>query len=313
MLSIHRIGVLVALAAVAHAGACGEDARELRVTEGLQPINGTELYIKRMGAGEPIVVVHGGPLLEHGYFLPHLAPLADGYELIFYDQRLSGRSAARVDSASVRITMFVDDIEAIRQELNLGRIHLIGHSWAGLLAMRYALRYEENLRSLLLLNSVSASSALWQEEERALAERVTDDDRRQREAIRQSDGFAAREPAAIRQLLLLAFRPQFSDTSRLADLELYVPEDYMERSRQFASMAPDLATWELHEELGRLDVPVLIMYGADEVAAALGGTAFRERLPQAEFVLVEDAGHFPFIEQPEAFLDAVRAFLRGVR
>jgi len=311
-LAIHRAGGFAVCAAVALAGACGQDAREPQITEGLQPINGTELYVKRMGAGEPIVVVHGGPLLEHGYLVPSLAPLADQYELIFYDQRLSGRSAPNVDSASVRLATFVDDIEAIRQALDLGRIHLVSHSWGGLLAMRYALRHEEHLRSLLLLDPVSASSALNQEEERLLGERVTDLDRRQREVILQSEGFAVREPDAIRQLLLLAFRPQFGDTSRLADLELYVPADYIERSGQFAYMAPDLATWELHEELGRLSVPMLIMYGADEVAVALGGAAFRERLPHAEFVLVQDAGHFPFVEQPEAFLDAVRTFLNGV-
>jgi len=311
--SIRRIWMLAALAAVIPVVNCGPGSREPQVTAGLQPINGTELYIKRMGAGEPVVFVHGGPLLEHGYFLPHLAPLADEYELIFYDQRLSGRSAAHVDSASVRIATFVDDIEAIRQALDLGRIHLIGHSWGGLIAMRYALRYEENLRSLLLLNSVSASSALWQEEERQLAQRATETDRREREAILQSEAFAARQPDAIRQLLLLAFRSQFSDTSRVAQLELYVPEDYFERGRQFAYMAPDLAEWELHEELAQLNVPIFIMYGADEVAVSLGGAAFHERLPQAEFVLVEDAGHFPFIEQPDAALDAVRAFLRGVK
>ena len=128
-------------------------------------VNGTELFVKRLGAGEPIVVVHGGPLLEHGYLLEHLEPLAEDYELIFYDQRLSGRSAARADPGSIRLATLVDDIEALREALELGRIHLMGHSWGGMLAMRYAIAHPDNLRSLLLLDSMAASSELWRAEE----------------------------------------------------------------------------------------------------------------------------------------------------
>lgn len=310
---VSRLHVVALVATVIQTSACGEPApREPEVREGLQPINGTELYVKRMGAGEPIVVVHGGPLLEHGYLVPHFAPLADAYELIFYDQRLSGRSAPTVDSASVRLATFVEDIEALRQALDLGPIHLMAHSWGGLVAMRYAVEYQENLRSLLLLDAVSASSTLWLEEQQRLAELITDDDRRERDAVRRSEGFEARRPEAIRQLLLLSYRPLFSDPSRIGDLELYVPDDYAERSRQFAYMGPDLAHWELHDELARLTAPILILYGADEVGVEFGGAAFRELLPHAELVLVEGAGHFSFIEQPDAFLGAVRAFLRGV-
>ena len=311
---IVSLRVVAIVAAVMLALACGEPApRQPQVTEGLQSINGTELYVKRMGAGEPMVVVHGGPLLEHGYLVPHLAPLAESYELIFYDQRLSGRSAATVDSASVRLATFVDDVEAIRQALDLGRIHLMAHSWGALIAMRYAVEHEESLRSLLLLDAVSASSTLWQEEQQSLAERITDDDRRERDAIRATETFKARQPEAIRRLLLLAYRPQFHDTAQLAALDLYVPEDYARRSEQFAYLGSDLASWDLHEPLARLSVPILILYGADEPAVTLGGAALRERVPHAEFVLVQDAGHFPFIEQQDAFLGAVRAFLEAAR
>jgi len=310
----NRVRVITLLLALVQSAACGRPStREPQVTEGLLPINGTELFVKRMGAGEPIVVVHGGPLLEHSYLVPYLAPLADSYELILYDQRLSGRSASTVDSASVRLATFVDDIEAIRQALDLGPIHLMSHSWGGLLAMHYALEHGDNLRSLILLDPVAASSELWQAEQRQLAERITDEDRRARAAIRESEAFNARRPEAIRELLLLAFRPLFHDTARFASLDLYVPEDYAPRSALFGAMGPDLVSWDLHEGLARLTVPMLILYGADEPAVTLGGAALRERVPHAEFVLVEDAGHFPFIEQQDAFLGAVRAFLQVFR
>jgi proline iminopeptidase len=293
--------------------ACAEPQRMPPGTDGLQTINGTELYVKRMGAGEPIVVVHGGPVLEHGYFLPHLAPLADSYELIFYDQRLSGRSAPSVDGATVRIDTFVEDIEALREQLDLRSIHLMGHSWGGLLAMRYATLYAENLRSLTLVSSMAASAALRQDEELIQDERITPEDRRDRATIQASDEFANRQAEAIRQLLLLSYRSAFHDRARIAELELYVPDDYVARSAQFGRMRADLADFDYHDDIASVAVPVLILYGASEPAVYLGGAALRERVPHAEFVTISDAGHFPFVERPQAFLRAVTEFLEKTR
>jgi proline iminopeptidase len=281
--------------------------------EGLREINGTELFVKRVGAGEPIVVVHGGPMLEHGYLLSSLEPLADDYELIFYDQRLSGRSAPEVDPASVTVAAFVEDIEGLRESLGLDSFHLMAHSWGGLLAQHYAIRHGDRLRSLILLDSMAPTAELWQREESVLAERVTDEARAEREEMMASEAFANREPEAIRDLLLLSFRTQFVDPTRVSELDLYVPEDYMARSQRFGALGPELESFDLREALASVTTPTLVLYGADEPAAGLGGVALEAALPDAELVTIGGAGHFPFIEQPEAFQEAVRRFLESVR
>ncbi len=301
--------LLLALLTSSVAGAQAEGAAR----EELMPVNGTELYVNRMGHGEPILIVHGGPVLEHGYLLPHLAPLAEGYELIFYDQRLSGRSAPRVEPESVRIATFVEDIEGLRTSLGLDRIHLMAHSWGGLLALRYALAHEDRLLSLVLLSSMSASSKLWKEEEKLLAERLTAEDKEKRQVILASEAFKSRPTEAIERLLRLSFKHQFHDPAGLDALRLYVPEDYMERSRQFAGMQGDLTDFDLHEELGGLSVAALVLYGSEEPGARIGGTALHEALPGSKLVLLEESGHFPFVEQPAAFLETVREFLAGLR
>jgi len=250
--------------------------------------------------------------MEHGYLLPHLEPLADQYELIFYDQRLSGRSAGQVDPETVRIDTFVADIESLRRQLGLGAVHLMAHSWGGLLAQHYAITHGENLRSLTLLDSMAASAELWQAEGEALAERVDAEDRAAREALMASEAFAAGEPAVLRELLLLSFRGQFADPSRAAQLELYVPDDYMARSARFGALGPELESFDLHEALAQVDVPTLIVYGSAEPGGTIGGTALRDALSNSTLVIIDDAGHFPFIEQPGALLGAVRDFLRGL-
>ena len=281
-------------------------------TEQLVEVNGTELFVKRMGAGEPIVIVHGGPVLEHGYLLPHLEPLAEGYELIFFDQRLSGRSAGSVDPESVRLATFVDDIEALREVLGLGPIHLMGHSWGGMLAMRYAIRYGDNLRSLILLDSMAASSELWRAEEAAVAESISPEEAAELEALRQSEGIQQRRPDAIENLLRTTFRLQFADPAKVDLLEIYVPDDYVSRSGQFGAIGVDLAEFDLREELAAIDVPTLVLYGAEEPGVTIGGAAIADAIPGATLETIPDAGHFPFIENPSVFLAVVRGFLSRV-
>ena len=282
---------------------------ESPVIEQLLEVNGTELFVKRMGAGEPVVIVHGGPVLEHGYLLPHLERLAEDYELVFYDQRLSGRSAATVDPESVRLATFVDDIEALREALQLGRIHLMGHSWGGMLAMRYAIRYGDNLRSLILLDSMAASSELRRAEEAAVAEGISPEAVAELDAFRQTEGFQQRQPEAIGIMLRMTFRVQFADPAKADLLELYVPDDYVGRSEQFGAMGAELAEFDLHEKLAAIDAPTLVVYGADEPGATFGGAAIAAAVPDASLELVPAAGHFPFIENPAAFVAIVHDFL----
>lgn len=305
-----RARLLLAAALVSFA--CGQTPPEPALEIGYARVNDTELYYKRLGAGEPVLVVHGGPLLDHGYFLPHLRPLAEHYELIFFDQRLSGRSSAEVDTAVVRLATFVEDIEALRQALGLGRMHLMAHSWGGLLAMHYAVGYGEHLKSLILLNSMPASAALWQQEEQRLARQVTREDSLARQRILASEAFKNYEPEAIAELLRVSFRTQFHKPALVDRLRLYVPEDYRIRSQRFRPLMGDLMAYDLHPQLSEVTAPTLLLYGAGEPAAALSGPRLQEALPNAKLVIMEKTGHFPFVEQPNAFHREIRGFLEGL-
>ena len=306
--------MLMALLALPGCDAPPADAADARLptSDTLLAVHGTELFVHREGAGEPVVVVHGGPLLDHGYLVRPLRPLAAEFELVFYDQRLSGRSAGAVDSASVRLDTFVADIEAIREDLDLGRIHLIGHSWGGLLAARYATEYPEHLRSLVLLSPLPPTAALWREEQRAQGAAIEPADTVGMGALRSSDALVEGEPAAIESLLRLSFRSQLHDPSLADSLSFHIPEDYMERSRQFGHMAGDLAAYDLRPALSELEVPTLLVYGREEVGATIGRDAYVASVPHTTAVAIPEAGHFPFLERPDELMRVVRAFLVGV-
>lgn len=97
-----------------------------------------DLFYKVIGSGTPIFVLHGGPGMDHKYFLPHLENLGNTFQFIFFDQRICGKSSWDLDSTSINMSSFVKDIEAVRKHFQLEKINLLGHSWGGLLAMWYA-------------------------------------------------------------------------------------------------------------------------------------------------------------------------------
>jgi len=222
---------------------------------------------------------------------------------------LSGRSTGVVASSTLSIDAFVADMEGVRSALGLGQVHLMAHSWGGLLAMHYALAHEEQLRSLVLLDPMSASSALWKEEESVRAAAVPLGHMIERADILESEAFAEGRPEAFQDLLRLSFRTQFHDPARVDELEFLIPEDFLERNDQFQAMIQDVGSFDLHEELRRLAVPTLLVYGSEEPGPELGGAAILENLAGSRLEIVEEAGHFPFIEQPDAFLKLVREFL----
>src|SRR5664280_939124 len=102
--------------------------------QGFVDANGVLIYYEAFGKGEPLVILHGGPGASHDYFLPYLLPLARTNRLIFIDERGSGRSQKAEKASDYTVENMVEDVEAIRKELKLGKISLLGHSCGGVIA-----------------------------------------------------------------------------------------------------------------------------------------------------------------------------------
>ncbi len=300
------------LSTVAAAGFAQLDPEGGRLVD----LNGTRIYVHRIAAGNPeeasaripIYVIHGGPLLDHGYLEGPLAGLAEDRELVFADQRLSGRSAADAPVDGFAVATLVDDIEALRIELGHPKIGLLAHSWGGLLALEYALRYPATLASLVLVSSMPPSAEMFRNEQIALSKTVTTADSELQRQLRETEAFKARESSAIRAMLILSFRSSMVDPSDASQLSFYVPEDYAERSQRFAALAGELQDFDLTPELGRITVPTLILLGDAEPSAQLGGPALAAGIEGAQLTILEHCGHFAFIEQPAAFEAALRDF-----
>ena len=130
------------------------DASAQRARQGLLSLETARIFYEVVGEGEPIIVVHGGPGLDHEYLQPGLDALAIRSTLIYYDQRGTGRSAAALDSTAINLDAFIEDIDALRQALGYERVSVLAHSWGALLGIEYAARHPEAIRGLILMNPV---------------------------------------------------------------------------------------------------------------------------------------------------------------
>ena len=313
VLRLSFASLLIAIVCVRTVGTAKE--KMSRTKEGLTKVNGTSLYYTVMGQGEPIVMVHGGPGLDHTYLLPQMAALALHHRLIFYDQRASGRSTSLVDTNSMTMDNFVEDLEGIRQVFGIHKMNLLGHSWGGLVAMFYAIKYPENLNSLMLVNPSPASAALRSVSFAAMAQRTSREDSIAQADLVQTEGFKRREPSTMAKFFRILFRGSFYDP-RLADsLTLLMDTSYATKSSliRYLNKDPDLASYDLFPKLEAIHCPTLIVGSDHDVVIPEANEQLHESIPASSIIVLQHCGHFPYIEVPKLFFGALEEFLAKTR
>lgn len=283
--------------------------------EGMVDVKGgTSLYYHMIGKGEPVIVIHGGPMLDQSYLFDHFKSLAKDHTLIFYDQRVSGKSSAIADSTSLTMANMVNDIETIREKLELDQVHIIGHSWGGFLAAKYAGEHPPKVKSLILCDAMPPSHRLWQQEEKEIATHVTAYDSALRDVIMNLDGFKKQtDVTLVDSLMKVSFKIQFVDTTKLSRLKVKLPKDYFQRSKIFSYIGKEFYSFDITEQLKRIIAPTLIIYGDQEPALKISAPVFKENIESSKVVVIKQSGHFPFIEQPEEFKKTVEAFWKSVK
>jgi proline iminopeptidase len=126
-------------------------------SQGFASVLGHELFYRSFGtAGRATVLgLHGGPGASYDYLLPFTDLCEDGYRVVLFDLLGCGRSGVPADHSLFTLAHNVDEVEGIRTALDLGRVHLIGSSYGGLLALAYAVRYQAHLRSLITVGGLA--------------------------------------------------------------------------------------------------------------------------------------------------------------
>lgn len=288
------------------------DAPAARVPpqEGLKEINGTSLYYKLLGQGEPLFVLHGGPGTSHRYFLPHLEALADQYQLVLYDQRGTGMSDGELGLNDLNIVQFVEDLEALRIALGFENISLLGHSWGAALAMYYAATHQEHLNRIILVAPGSVNAKGFREERIAFEQRLTPEVREMlAKACERAE--TERTPETLAECWKVADRITFHDPSKTSALDYTVEEN---TAKNYSIVSDKLSAIvrgdvQLESMVQTISVPVLIIHGGHDTFPVSASEHIHQLVPSSELVIISESGHFPFVEQPDTFFAAVREFL----
>lgn len=286
--------------------------------EGHRSINGTKLFCKiqsqpfkkETGKGEPLLIVHGGPGLNHTYLLPHLKNLSKWFTLVFYDQRASGRSAIPT-ADSISLKFFADDIEGIRKNLGVEKIMLLSHSWGAIPVTQYALDYPDRVKGIIYCNPVTLSKEYDILIQEAQSSKITGRDSTNRSIILGSPDFKAGKADAYRRLLMLSFAHSFSDEKNYDKLNLELQPKFKEASQAlYTGLGADLRAYNYYNSVQRFRFPTLILHGRADALPLQASERLLESIPNSRLAIFRNSGHFIFIEEPKKFYQEVVTFAR---
>lgn len=291
---------------------------EIPVKEGFVPFRGYKTWYRIVGDQEkagklPLICLHGGPGATHDYFGSLEAFTATGRRVILYDQLGWGNSDHVQNPSFWKVGLFVEELGEIRRVLGLDRVHILGHSWGGQLAMEYALTQPAGLASLVLADTL-ASASQWAQEAKCLIKDLpievqqtiqtheaagTTGSPEYQEAMkvfsrRYASGHIDPKPDWVKE----AFK-------KLKNNEVYLtmwgPSEFY--------LTGTLKDWDITNRLGEIRIPALVLCGRyDEATPVLAETIHRG-IPGSEMVIFEHSAHFPHIEETERYLQVLDQFL----
>jgi len=265
-------------------------------------VNGVELYVEEVGEGAPALVLHGGLGLDASLYRT-LDPLAADLRLVYFDQRGNGRSGGDERSMTMR-QWAADAAELARIAGRNEPVIVIGHSFGGFIAQEMAVSHADSVRALVLVTTTPGQLGEGESPAPAgppmpaeLGELLASMPQTDEEAAQGMDMLAS---AWVHRNVAGELRAAMSGVAvRAAPLR-----------RGFE----ELAAWSSVDRLGSVRVPVLLIAGRhDAFTAWPQSERIAARLHDAEVVILEESGHFPWFDQPEEFFGAVREWLRRRR
>jgi proline iminopeptidase len=257
-----------------------------------------------------LLVLHGGPGAHHDYLLPQMLQLADSYELIFYDQRGGGRSKTD-DRTPITWRTHVEDLDHVIGELGLDPVSLVGYSWGGLLALLYSIeaaagRTQYRPTRLVLIDPAPVTRGYRDDFEHEFLRRQSDAAVGRLRADLAGSGLRERDPDAYRQRAFeLSVAGYFADPAATHDLTPFrvtgrVQQSVWESLGDYNLLAPG--------QLDSIVVPTLLVHGRQDPIPLASSEAAANAMG-AKLVVIENAGHVPYVEQPQALFTAMRDFL----
>ncbi|GIK66074.1 MAG: amino acid amidase [Chloroflexota bacterium] len=277
----------------------------------LVDIGDTQLYIVERGQGYPLIVLHGGPGLDHHMFGDYLDALTDHYRLILVDQRSQGLSPMTPDSTWT-IPQMAQDVVSLAQALGLNEYAVLGHSFGAMVALQNAVDFPGAAAQTIVSSGVPSASKYLGPHVQFHIENFEPLELREQVAASWERETIAQTQEDVASLLTDQFPYHFRDPFSPLIQEMwqrtvgavYAPDVL----RHFSTQA--YGGIEVEDQLGHVTQPVLVLAGRYDRACSIpAAEAIATGIPNAQLVIFENSGHMTYIEENERYLRKVRQFL----
>jgi proline iminopeptidase len=286
-------------------------------------VNGAKLWVVSFGKGDPLIIIPGGPGGAHPSYRS-FDSLYKTTTLVYFDAFGRGKSDTAKDVKEYTLERDIQDIEGLREAMHFDKINVLGHSYGGVVAQGYAVKYPQHVKHLILANTFH-SFVMWQE----------NDDNCNRE-IKENYPEVWDTLMKIRNLGYISSDPlhqQIYGVVPYGFLYGYNPDNFLpKKSVKYYPNYPnpnntklyyqmvgkdgdfivgsDIGNFDYRKKLKDLTMPILIYGGRyDRVAVPWMMVKFKEYCPQAQFMMFENSGHNPQVEEPQKDFQVIRDFL----
>ena len=282
-------------------------------------IMGHSLFYRSFGsgnssAGGTVVCLHGGPGATHDYLLPMADLAARGYRVLLYDQLGCGRSELPSNPSLFTIERGVEELEALRKTMRLGRVHIMGSSYGGLLALAYALKYQRNLRSIVTEGGIASvpltisemqrlKSRLPARVKRTMAKYETKGEFSNPDYIKAVDEFYRRHLCR-----LPVWPEELLHSIRNTSLPVY---GTMNGPNEF-TITGNIRYWDISSRLHEIMVPTLVTGGRYDEVTPRVARQISDGISDSRLVIFRNSSHLPMWEERERFISCVADFLDSV-
>jgi len=282
-------------------------------------VNGTKLWVVSFGEGEPLFFIAGGPGGTH-YGLRSFDSLSTTNTLVYYDGFGRGKSDTAEVVTEYTLNRDIEDLEGLRIAMGFSKINILGHSYGGLVAQGYAIKYPDNVSHLILANTFH-SYLMWQANDDNCNHEIKTNypevwkeltEVREKGAI-SSDKIHQEIYGKVPYGLVYAYNAgKFAKRTRKPYPNSFNSKLYYQMVGKDGDfiVGNDIGNFDFRKDLKDLDMPILIIAGRfDRVAVPTQMVKYKEYCPQAEFVMFEKSGHNPQIEEPAKEFALIREFL----
>ncbi len=278
-------------------------------------VRGTEIYFDVDGMGlvpdgdcmveRPVLfLLHGGPGADHSYLKPRMEPLRDTVQLVYVDHRGSGRSA-RCNPESYSLENNAEDVDALREYLGLERISVFGTSYGGFVSQEYAIRFLERVASLILC-ATAPSYRILEDTQRMVQERGTPAQVRVCQRLWEGN-FESQEQ--LREYFV-AMGQVYSTSFDVEKFDIGWRRGIWNVEQINRWFRGERRTFDFTDRLHNITCPTLVLAGAhDWICSPKHARILAEKIPRAHLKVFPDSGHSIALDEPDAFLAAVRGFL----